>query len=151
MSEQTKKPNHIWLMVIGAVLIVLIGLGGWMWLVKNKELVPYTSPKGEIVKVKTPRANETIESPLEISGEVRGSWSFEANLPATLTDSDGKVIVEGFATLQGDWMTTDYVPFKGVLNFARSESLKQGYLILKADNPSGLAAQDDAVKIPVRF
>ena len=99
----------------------------------------------------SPRANQKISSPLEMFGEVKGTWSFEANLPATLTDSEGNIIVEGYATLQGDWMTTDYVPFKGVLTFTKPDTSKQGYLILKKDNPSDQRELDDSVKIPVRF
>lgn len=141
----------IWVIIGSIVLIALIGLGGWWWLTKNQKPVSYTSLKGEVVKVQTPRANEKISSPLTVSGEVKGNWSFEANLPVALTDANGQVIATGFVTLQGDWMTTDYVPFQGTLSFVKSSSAKQGYLVLKKDNPSGQADLDDAVKIPVRF
>lgn len=150
MNERTKKLNYVPLVIIG-ILIILGGLGGWLFVSKDKNLGSYTSLKGEIVKVTAPRASQAITSPLAISGEVRGNWSFEANLPASLTDVDGNIIVEGFATLQGDWMTSDYVPFSGTLAFTKPVTIKQGYLVLKKDNPSGLASMDDAVKIPVRF
>lgn len=150
MFGQAKGLKYIWLVIVIA-LIALGSLGAWWWLTQNKGLVSYTSPKGEIVKVATPHANQKIISPLIIAGEIKGNWSFEANLPATLTDTNGNIVAKGSATLQGDWMTSNYVPFTGILTFTNPGPITIGYLVIEKDNPSGDTALDDAVKIPVHF
>ncbi len=104
-----------------------------------------------------PKPDRQISSPLEIFGYARGFWFFEADFPVYLTDWDGKIIAQGVATAQGDWMTTSFVPFKAVLNFInpyldnQPEFMKTGILILKKDNPSGLSEHDDALEFRVSF
>jgi hypothetical protein len=113
-------------------------------------LTEYTSPKGEVIRMDAPLENQTVTSPLKISGEVRGNWSFEATFPIELQDLQGNIIAEGHATLDGDWMTENYVPFNATLTFSKP-SASEGVLILQKDNPSGLPKNDDAVEIPVKF
>ena len=115
----------------------------------ESKLTEYTSLKGEIVKLKTPFANSQVENPLEITGEIKGTWSFEGTFPVVLTDWDGKIIAEGQAKLEKDWMTTEYVPFKAILNYEKPQVSNRGALILKKDNPSGLPANDDSIEITV--
>lgn len=111
------------------------------------------------IQIYSPKLNEKIKSPLKISGRARGNWFFEATFPVVLTDWDGKIIVESYAQAKEDWMTTDFVPFEAVLNFESSvfnNALKNhfsrnGYLILRKANPSGLLQHDDALEIPVKF
>jgi hypothetical protein len=110
----------------------------------------YTSPKGEVIRMKSPLAEQEVKSPMIISGEVRGSWSFEADFPVEVVDANGKTVAEGHATLDGDWMTEDYVPFQASLEFT-APGTDSGLLILRKDNPSGLPRNDDAVEIPIRF
>jgi len=107
--------------------------------------------KSDLIRVVSPRPNETIRSPLKIAGEARGIWFFEASFPVFLTDWDGKIIAEGFATAKGDWMTTEFVPFEAALAFTPEANIysNRGTLILKKDNPSGLPQNDDALEIPV--
>jgi len=62
------------------------------------------------------------------------------------------IIAQGIAAAQSDWMTTDFVPFKVVLEFeADTQVSNRGALILKKDNPSGLPQYDDALEMPVIF
>ena len=109
--------------------------------------------KTDLIQVDYPRPNQTISSPLTITGEARGSWYFEASFPVILTDWDGLIIAQGIATAKDDWMTTDFVPFEATLTFAADKNVysNKGSLILKKDNPSGLAENDDALEIPVVF
>ncbi len=104
-----------------------------------------------LIRVSTPQPNEQIQSPLAISGEARGNWFFEATFPVVLTNWDGLIIAESYATAKGEWMTTDFVPFTATLNFQKPIYGERGYLILKKDNPSGLPEHDDALEVPVRF
>lgn len=105
---------------------------------------------GDIV-VTSPRAGEAISSPLEIRGEARGMWFFEASFPVVLVDWDGLIIAESFATADGEWMTEDFVGFTATLEFETPEFGERGALILQKDNPSGLPENDDAIEIPITF
>jgi len=99
-----------------------------------------------------PKDNQIITSPLEITGEAKGIWYFEASFPVILTNWDGLIIAEGIAQAQGDWMTEKFVPFKAILEFKNDLSVSnRGSLILKKDNPSGLPENDDALEISVFF
>ncbi len=115
------------------------------------ENVGNTVEKADLIRVISPRPNEAVQSPLTITGEARGSWFFEASFPVVLTDWDGKIIAQGNANATGDWMTTDFVPFKATLTFVAGASTysNKGTLILKKDNPSGLPENDNSLEIPV--
>ena len=113
--------------------------------------------KADLIRVSNPAGMSTISSPLSLSGQARGNWFFEASAPVTLVNWDGLIIAEGFVTATGDWMTTEFVPFTGTLNFTspykvgNQDFMKRGTLIFKKDNPSGLPENDDALEIPVLF
>ncbi len=102
------------------------------------------------VVIDTPAEGALVTSPLTVSGKARGNWFFEANLPATLKDANGKILVQKGMTATSDWMTTDFVPFTGTLEFAPPET-EMGSLVISKDNPSGDPANDSSVAIPVRF
>jgi hypothetical protein len=89
-------------------------------------------------------------SPLEIRGRARGTWFFEGEFPVILFDDRARTVAHGFATAQGEWMTTDFVPFSATLRF-QSPSPGPGRLILKKDNPSDRRDLDDALVVPVLF
>jgi hypothetical protein len=111
--------------------------------------------KADLIRVDSPRPNTSIKSPLTITGQARGNWFFEASFPIFLTDWNGKIIAQGIATAEGDWMTTDFVPFKATLTFDTGDISghysNRGTLILKKDNPSGLPENDDALEYQVEF
>ena len=109
--------------------------------------------KRDLIRLESPQPNQTIESPLVITGEARGYWFFEASFPIVLTNWDGLIIAEGFATAQDEWMTEEFVPFEATLTFVVDPDVysKKGTLILQKDNPSGLPENDDALEIPVMF
>ena len=107
--------------------------------------------KTKLIRITNPRPNQTIKSPLQITGEARGNWFFEASFPVDLVNSDGVVIAQGYATAQGEWMTTEFVSFTSTLTFTRDNNAysNKGTLILHKDNASGLPEHDDALEIPV--
>ncbi|MFA7252503.1 MAG: Gmad2 immunoglobulin-like domain-containing protein [Candidatus Paceibacterota bacterium] len=127
-----------------AVLILIIAL-------ISKNIPPNENPANDKIHLFTPTANTFIASPLIIKGEARGNWFFEASFPVFLTDWDGLIIAQGIAQAEGEWMTTEFVPFTATLNFAKPGYGSTGSLILKKDNPSGLPEHDDALEITVRF
>lgn len=105
----------------------------------------------DLISVSYPVTNTKITSPLVVTGRARGNWFFEANFPVVLTNWDGLIIAEGIATADGDWMTTDFVPFTATLNFTKPDYGDNGFLILQKDNPSGLSEFDDALEIQIKF
>lgn len=109
--------------------------------------------KTELITLENPRPNQIISSPLIVKGRARGNWFFEASFPVTLVNWDGLIIAEGFAQAQGDWMTTEFVPFEATLNFTIDPDVysKRGALILRKANPSDLPEFDDALEIPVIY
>jgi hypothetical protein len=113
--------------------------------------------KSDLITLTSPVPNGVFESGATISGQARGYWFFEASFPFYLTNWDGLIIAEGFATATGEWMTEEFVPFTTTVEFSNPytagdpDFMKRGTLILKKDNPSGLPENDDALEIPVRF
>ena len=106
--------------------------------------------KTDLIKVDSPRPNQAVESPLEIIGQARGNWFFEASFPVKLLNEDGSDLASGIAQAKGEWMTDNFVPFSASLEFTAPKG-KTGLLILKKDNPSGLPENDDELRIPVSF
>jgi hypothetical protein len=106
--------------------------------------------KNDLIRVDSPRPNQTVESPLLITGQARGNWFFEASFPVKLLDENGSELDAAIATAKEDWMTEDFVPFFVKLEFTVPKG-KTGSLILKKDNPSGLPENDDELRIPVAF
>lgn len=109
-----------------------------------------TPLQSDNITVTSPRPNQVVSSPLNISGQARGTWFFEATAPVGLIDANGNNLATGFITAQGDWMTVNFVPFTGTLSFP-SPATNNGQLILERSNPSGLPENDEQITIPVRF
>lgn len=137
--------------ILGIVILAIVGIVVWSNKTQetsNHDIAVYK----DMVKVETPLPESEISSPLTIKGEARGGWFFEASFPVILTNWDGLIIAEGVATAQGEWMTSEYVPFEATLEFTVDTSVSnRGALILKKDNPSGLPEHDDAFEYTVYF
>lgn len=163
MKNENKFGTKEWLLIILAILLV-IAICYIIWAKfspKETSNTPIavpsptssstlTSLKGEKIIIDTPLTNAKVISPLIISGQVKGNWSFEASFPIVLMDANGNILSQTPATLSGDWMTNDYVPFEAELTF-QTPSTSTGKLILKKDNPSGNPELDDQIEIPIKF
>ncbi|MDA8596863.1 Gmad2 immunoglobulin-like domain-containing protein [Candidatus Pacebacteria bacterium] len=104
-----------------------------------------------LIKVSTPTPKGTVTNPAVLTGEARGQWFFEASAPVVIVDWDGRIIGEGFVTADGNWMTEEFVPFTGSVQYelpADSYST-DGTVIFQRSNPSGLPENDAALEIPV--
>lgn len=135
--------------VLGILILAAIAV----FILKEKVINKNTGnekEKADLIVIENPRPNQEISSPLLISGKARGSWYFEASFPVKLIDANGKQIGIVPAQAQGEWMTTEFVPFKATLIFP-VPSTKTGTLILQKDNPSGLSEHDDALIVPTIF
>lgn len=121
------------------------------------DIQAHIDSKSDLIKLNAPVPLATVSNPLQLAGEARGYWFFEASFPVFLTDWNGLIIAEGFATAESDWMTEDFVPFTATLDFVSPynaedpDFMQRGSLILQRNNPSGLPENDDALEIPVRF
>ncbi len=109
-----------------------------------------TSEKGVSVLVFTPNVNSTVSSPIDVIGEIPGSWSFEAQFPVQLRDSKGDIIARATANLLDNWTTPQLVPFYVRISFSGKPSGK-GAIVLVKDNPSGLQLNSDSVSLPINF
>jgi len=112
--------------------------------------IPSQTAHNDIV-VMNPTSGGAVSSPLTVSGRARGPWFFEASFPLVLVDWDGRIIAEGHATADGEWMTEEFVDFTGTLEFEKPAFDTRGTLILRKDNPSGLPEHDDAIEVSVVF
>ncbi len=131
-----------------ATLLLIVVVLFWLKSVPNRANTP-DIPKADIV-VLTPQPNEIIKSPLEVRGEARGMWFFEANLRVNLLDSEGTIIVATNGMAEGEWMTSDFVPFKAIVDFPTPKTLT-GILRILNDNPSGLPENEKSFNVPVKF
>ena len=65
-----------------------------------------------------------------------------------LKDAQGNELAVGNSKAIGDWMTENFVPFEGTLEFTVTKQTK-GKLILENANPSGLPENAKKIEIPV--
>lgn len=144
------------------LFIIIIVLAGIVFFVPSNTLVAPTNnttgsqtpQKAEItdlIGVDAPVIGAKVSSPLTVSGAARGGWFFEASFPVELLDAQGKVIAQGPAQAQGEWMTTEFVPFTMSLTFPTQSTGSKGTLVLKKDNPSGEPQNDRSLEVPVVF
>ena len=135
------------------VVVVLVGIGIFVSRQKFAH-APVVSPQPvqykDLVYIAQPLSGTKVTSPLVVSGRARGNWYFESSFPVRLLDGNGNTIALTPAQAQGEWMTTDYVPFSVTLTFS-TPTTATGTLILQKDNPSGEPQFDDSVSIPVTF
>jgi hypothetical protein len=115
----------------------------------GKLFVQELEPEADVV-ADQPAENALIKSPVAVSGKARGNWFFEATLPASVIDANGKELGRQPFMATGDWQTTAYVPFSGMIPFDDPET-DTGFVVISKDNPSGDPARDQSFKIPVRF
>ncbi len=112
--------------------------------------VPPSPIETDKVKVAQPIPGDLVSSPVKVKGEARGNWYFEASFPIQVLDANGKEIGIGIAQAQGEWMTTEFVPFDVDITFT-VPTTSTGSIVLVKDNPSGLPEFDDQVVVPVKF
>lgn len=110
----------------------------------------FKSSKGINAIIYSPAKNAIVTSPVAIIGEIPGNWSFEAQFPVKLIDSQGNVISKAAANVLGDWQTTNPTPFSVQLTYP-GQPYGVGTIVLQKDNPSGLPANDDSISIPIHF
>ena len=102
------------------------------------------------ISVEQPVSDSSVESPLTIQGEARGPWFFEGQFSAELVSQSGATLATTTLTASGEWMTEDFVPFSGEMEFEEPDA-GEGNLMLEKANPSGLEENKEIVSVPVEF
>jgi hypothetical protein len=104
------------------------------------------------IVVTNPINNQVLSSgTLEVSGTARGSWYFEGTAPFEIEDNNKNVIETSAVKAQGEWTTTNFVPFSGEITFTVPQGIKNGFVLFHNDNPSGDPSNDKSVSVPVTF
>ena len=106
--------------------------------------------RGNQIVLESPVLDSEVSSPLTVRGRARGSWFFEGDFPVLLQDTDGNTLARTVASAEGQWMTSEFVPFSAVLTF-ESPRRRAGRLILVKDNPSDRSELDDMLVVPLFF
>ena len=151
-----------WVIVTCLFIVIILGVLAIIFIPGPKVAeAPTGNPGGtvatttagipDLISVSNPVKNQSVSSPLTITGSARGNWYFEAVFPITLKDATGTVIAQGQGQAQSDWTTTDFVPFTATLTFPAQPAGSTGTLVLKNDNPSGDPAKQKELDIPVKF
>ncbi len=130
------KKEILILIISTAVIAVLAGILLW--------------PKSDNsdVRVFSPKSGQEIDSPLSVEGEARGTYFFEGSFPIKIVDENDNVLGTSYVQATSDWMTEDFVAFKGEISFAVKTGGK-GYLVFMKDNPSGLPEYDKEFRLPI--
>lgn len=143
------------IVIIAAIIAAAVLIQG------NGNPKPANEDLTDLIRVYSPQAGTKITSPLKVTGEARGRWYFEATFPVTVVNWDGLIIGDGYATARPDegkdWMTTEFTPFEGTIEFEKPVIIEpgtyneRGAVIFQKSNPSDLPENDAAVEIPVLF
>jgi hypothetical protein len=111
-----------------------------------------TSAKGVTIELDDWPKDSVLTGSQTITGKVPGSWSFEGEFPIDVVYEGDIGLPGATAKLQGNWMTTNMVPFTATLTFdERTMESDDVAIMLRNANPSGLPENDDSVRIPIHF
>lgn len=111
------------------------------------ETITYTNATAETIIVENPFPGAVTGKEFSVVGKARGTWFFEASFPIEILDKNGNHLANGIAQAQGDWMTTEFVPFKADIQVPQTY-LGKATLLLKKDNPSGLPEKNASISFP---
>ncbi|MCF7865277.1 MAG: DM13 domain-containing protein [Candidatus Pacebacteria bacterium] len=116
------------------------------------ENITYKKATADLIQVTLPFPDAVVGKDFSVIGKARGNWFFEASFPVEVLDKNGKILAIGIAhTINGeDWMTTNFVNFKADIKVPQSY-IGPATLVLKKDNPSGLAEHDASVLFPINI
>ncbi|MCD8485087.1 Gmad2 immunoglobulin-like domain-containing protein [Candidatus Woesebacteria bacterium] len=103
------------------------------------------------VGIESPDPQESLTSPVQVTGYAPGTWFFEGQLSVELQTAQGETIAQASLAADGTWMTENEVDFSGELTFDDAERAVESLrLVLMKANPSGLPENAQSVSIPVQ-
>lgn len=110
----------------------------------------YKSAKGVTIEIDDWAEGRLVSSPLTITGQVPGSWSYEGSFPINMIYEGDIGLPGATAELDGDWMTDELVPFAATLSFDEEQlDGKDITIVIHNANPSGIPANDDSLALKV--
>lgn len=124
------------------------GVGSSTESMADQEGVTYDNATGDLIHITLPFPGATTGSDFMVRGLARGLWYFEASFPVEVVTGDGTVVAQAVAQAQGDWMTTNFVPFTATMTLPKTFT-GSAYLVLKKDNPSGLPEKEAYASFPI--
>lgn len=143
------------------LIIAILAILAWVFLRTEKAVAPvseenteipasftYVNSSDDIIIVNSPAPADTVGSNFEISGQARGYWYFEGSFPYEILDSNNEQLVLHFATAQGEWMTTEFVPFSFTASIP-ADYIGPATVVLHRDNPSDMPENDMSVSFPI--
>lgn len=140
--------------LVGGLFVLIVVLAIAVFLIPGPDHarsatagITATTELGRRIVVDYPAPGSTVGSPINIIGSAPGSWFFEATFPVELRRADGTLIEALYASAQGEWMTTDLVPFIATID--PGDCAGAAILVLKRDNPSGLPENEDSISLPI--
>lgn len=142
------------------ILLILIALAGLVWVnMGDKEdtnvetpiapTIIYTNASADMIRMEVPFPGAVVGKEFRAVGEARGNWYFEASFPLEVLDKDGNRLFQTYATAQGEWMTTQFVPFMSEPIIIPATYIGPATLVLHKDNPSGLPEHDASISFPI--
>ena len=152
--------NKNLLILVGALIIIAVAVGAWFAFGTRQAapvVVTPTPVTPQITYVNASADNIVVTSPIPgavtgksftVTGKARGPWYFEASFPVEVKDPSGNTLATGVAQAQGDWMTTDFVPFSVAITIPGAYQ-GPATLILKKDNPSAEPQNDASMSFPI--
>ncbi len=115
----------------------------------NKTGITYDRASPDLIQVGLPFPGAVVGKEFSVIGKARGNWYFEASFPITVRDKDGKTLAQTYATAQGEWMTSEFVPFKSEPIKIPESYIGPATLVLHKDNASGLPEHDASISFPI--
>jgi len=112
------------------------------------EKITYVNASEDLIKVELPFPGAVTGKSFSVIGKARGNWFFEASFPVLVLDKNRKELAVGIAQAQGEWMTTNFVPFRAEIK-APESYIGPATLVLIKDNPSGLPEHDASISFPI--
>ncbi len=113
-----------------------------------EEQITYTNATADLITVDLPFPGAVTGKEFSVIGKARGTWYFEASFPIEVLDERGDRLATGYAQAQGEWMTEDFVSFKGDIKIPESYT-GPATLVLMNDNPSGLPERNRSISFPI--
>lgn len=108
----------------------------------------YKNASSDKIYVTAPLPGAELGKNFKVTGQARGNWYFEASFPIEVLDKNGKQLVIKPVQAQGEWMTTEFVPFSVDVTIPGSY-VGPATLVLHQDNPSGLPENEASMSFPI--
>lgn len=114
----------------------------------TSEKITYVNASSNLIVPALPFPGAVVGKSFSVIGMARGTWFFEASFPVEVIDKNGKTLAKGFAQAEGEWMTENFVLYKGDIKVPDTY-IGPATLVLRKDNASGLPEHDASISFPI--